>query len=341
MQLDTSAFSRPLTAEERRLPIDDPRFFFQVLMAVGLVAFGLLGIGIIAGNPSASGFVWVMPIVLLTAGVALIWYLILRRQRILRLAVFARDNGFERIPSLKDPPHTGWLFERGRARKAFNVMRRSGAKPIEIGTYEYTTGSGKSQRTHTFGYVRIPLIAPLPHVFADCKNSGTSSNVVGELPKGETIKLPNNRVVSLHAPPGYEQDGKALFQPAELELLTGEDPILDAETVGTDLYLYMREHTWIGALGWQRLNAVLAGLEPTIRRWAEWRDLRPAAMPQEEAASVPAPMPFAAAGGDGWYMPPGVAPQGRRMRRRTNVWVWVLTTLFLLLFFAVQFAGSR
>lgn len=341
MQLDTSAFTRRLTADDRRIPLVAPRVIGEFVFAFGLFAFGLMMLGVVSTNSSGSGLAWLLPVLMLLTGAGTFWYSLERLRRLRRLAMFAHDNGFERIPVLADPPHNGWLFNRGRNRRASQVMRRSGERPLELGTYQYTTGSGKSQRTTTFGYIRMPLIAPLPHVFADCKNSGTSANVVGELPKGETIKLANNRIMSLHAPPGYEQDAKALFQPYELSLLSDQDPIFDAETVGAELYLYMREHAWIGAEGWQRVNEVLAGLEPTVQRWASWRDLRGGAMSQEVAASAAAPMPFAGVGGEGWYMPPGVAPQGRRMSARFNVWVWVLTGVIVLMFLALQFAGWR
>lgn len=311
------------------------------MLAIGLFVFGLVMAGVATDSRSQGGFVWVMPIVLIVLGIGLLWYTIERHRRMRRLAAFAHDNGFERIPLVNDPPHAGWLFNRGRNRRALNFMRRSGERPVEFGTYEYTTGSGKNQRTTMFGYVRMPLVAPLPHVFADCINSATSANVVAELPKGETIKLPNNRTTSLHAPPGYEQDAKALFQPYELSLLSERDPIFDAETIGSDLYLYMREHAWIGAEGWQRINDVLVGLEPTLDRWASWRDLRASAMTQEDAASAPAPTPFAGVGGEGWYMPPGVAPQGRRMRSRSNAWVWVLAAGIFLIMVVLQLVGSR
>lgn len=297
--------------------------------------------GVAAARPGGSGLFWIAPILAAAVGFGAIGLTFSTRQRLRRLQLFAQDNGLELFESLRDPTHTGWLFHHGNDRHATHVLRRAGGdQPLEIGTYHYETGSGDDKSKHAFGYIRVPLAIPLPHVFADAKHSATSAASVGALPRGETIKLAHG-TVTLHSPASYEQDAKALFQPEELLALTAGQPVFDAETIGTDLYFYMNTHVALTAQEWTRIAELLTRFEPAIERWKQWRDLRPAAMSPQEAASAPIPMPFAAPGGEGWYMPPGVAPQGQRMRRRNNAWVWVLAACVIVLMVGLQIIGTR
>ena len=103
---------------------------------------------------------------------------------------------------------------------------------------------------------------------------------------------------------------------------------LDVEIVDDWLFLYgRREFSTTDPATWAWLFSVVAALLDKLAQWARWRDDRLAAAGLHAAASLPtgAPAPGAAsvpfaAPAQLLRPPPGVAPPGRRLRRRTS-WI--------------------
>lgn len=324
MTFDTSAFTRPMTrAEEASGPRPKLlRHNFGIAAVPGGLGVALLTIWVFRlgkDNSESGGELLAMALLSLAMGVFFALITLDQGPWTRRLMLFAEDNGFSFQQTLPDPPYGGTVFRQGKKRLASKILRRGGAQPIEVGTFQYSPGSRFNSPDREMTYIRLPLSTPLPHVFAELQEPRFRAHEIKVLPFVAREAFEGGVSVDLHAPPGYADDAAAIFGREELGVLANSWPHFDAETIGAELYLYAHSSLMLNEQGWRRIDQVLQELQPSIQRWKTWRDLRPAATAQQQAATSVAPEPFAAVGGEGWYMPPGVAPQGERMRERLNL----------------------
>lgn len=251
-----------------------------------------------------------------------------RRSRIARyrLDAFARANGMTYEARVADPALPGMLFGLGRSREATDLVR--GAKPrfVEFGNYRYTTGTGKNSTTHRWGYVAVKLDVPLPNIVLDAKgNNGFGSNLPASFQREQRLSLEGDfdQYFTLYCPEGYERDALYLFTPDIMARFIDNAAELDVEIVDDWMFLYtQRKASTLDPATWAWLFGAVGALMTKLDQWERWRDerlrLESAAPASPSPALAPvgasASLPFAPPAGL-LAPPPGVAREGRRLKR--------------------------
>ncbi|REJ06212.1 hypothetical protein DY023_06990 [Microbacterium bovistercoris] len=324
-----------------------PMVFVPIL--IGVVS-GNLGVGIAGLLPFLlMGAVFVVVVVILVVN--------LRNGGIhaYRLARFAAANGMEFVGRIDDPPLPGMIFHNGHSRYTDLALRGHRPRFVEFGNYQYTTGSGKNSSTHRWGYIAVKLDVPLPNIVLDALgNNALGSNLPASFSKDQRLSLEGDfdRYFTLYCPEGYERDALYLFTPDIMARFIDHAAQLDVEIVDDWLFLYMqRPVSTIDPATWAWLFGTVGALLTKFDQWARWRDdnlpVAPAAAPPAPGAAAvaaSAALPFAPPVGM-LTPPPGVAPEGRRLKRGVP-WIaivafaliaglWILPQLFggLMLFF--------
>ncbi|WEG08933.1 hypothetical protein PU630_17090 [Microbacterium horticulturae] len=291
--------------------------FGTMFMVVPIIFLALIVVGALAVGRNLLG-----------SGAAVMAY---------RLDRFAHANGMAYDVGLADPQLPGMIFQRGHDRRSSNLVRGQRPRFVEFGNYRYKTGSGKSESTHTWGYVAIKLDAPLPNIVLDAKsNNGLfGSNLPASFARGQRLSLEGDfdDHFALYCPEGYEQDALYLFTPDIMARFVDHAAALDVEIVDDWLFLYAQRHlSTLDPATWQWLFATVGAILDKMAQWARWRDdrlARDAATTATANAAVGAPEtggalsagvgaapqhPFVAGSTPLAPPPPGVAPQGRRLR---------------------------
>lgn len=267
-----------------------------VLFVVGLLALAI--VGIVRGG-----------------GGSIRWY---------RLDRFARANGMTFTPAVPAPPLPGMIFQRGSSRRASDLVRGAQPRFVEFANYRFTTGSGKNRTTHRWGYVAVKLDVPLPHIVLDAVgNNGLfgASNLPAAFDRDQRLSLEGDfdRFFSLYCPTDYERDALYLFTPDIMARFIDNAAALDVEIVDDWLFLYAkRDLSTLDPATWAWLFSIVAALLDKLAQWSRWRDERlvTRALPTTDAveSGIPGATP-AAAPPLLTPPPPGVAPQGRRLKR--------------------------
>ncbi|MFT4280617.1 hypothetical protein [Microbacterium sp.] len=341
--------------------------------AVFLLVFGgvfasifttFLAVGSGSGAPGVLSFVPFVMIVLIIALIATLVWRFSRNStavRWYRLDRFARANGMQWHPEAINPPLPGMIFSLGRSRKATDIVRGAHPRFVEFGNYQYTTGSGKNQTTHKWGYVAVKLSTPLPHIVLDAtSNNGLfGSNLPAAFNRDQRLSLEGDfdRHFSLYCPEGYEADALYLFTPDIMARFIDHAAALDVEIVDDWMFLYAkRDFSTLYPGTWAWLFSVVRAFLDKFAQWERWRDDRLAAL---AAPVVPTPGasangPAGAADGAGTpgvagplpfvapmaalRPPPGVAAPGRRLKQRFP-WAIVIVFVAFLAFFLFGQAG--
>lgn len=311
---------------------------FAAVMAVSF--FGPLLVGALSHAPA--------PVALLVLGgilalVALIAFLIVTgvrraKERRYRLSRFAAANHMDYLDRIENPPLPGMIFRIGNSRLSTDLVRGSSPRFVEFGNYQYTVKTGKNSTTYRWGYVAIRLDVPLPHIVLDAKgnNSVFGSNLPTSFRKDQQLSLEGDfdRHFTLYCPEGYEQDALYLFTPDIMARFIDNAAELDVEIVDDWLLLYTRRPvSSLDPATWAWLFGVVGALITKLDQWARWRDDRIAGVSSARSLGHPVPgshdLPFAAPAGM-LTPPPGVARQGRRLKRNGS-WVAVVITVVILI----------
>ena len=310
-------------------------------MATGIVR-GVLSLAS-SGGTGGVGVFAIVPVFMLVTFIA-VTGLAARRlfsgglaERWYRLDRFARANGMTWHPVSPNPPLPGMIFSQGSSRKATDVVRGERPRFVEFGNYQYTTGSGKEQTTHHWGYVAVKLSTPLPHIVLDATSNNAlfGSNLPASFDRAQRLRLEGDfdRHFALYCPRGYEADALYLFTPDIMARFIDHAAALDVEIVDDWLFLYARrEFSTLDPSTWSWLFSIVGALLGKFAQWERWRDDRlaatsshapqganaaPAFGPQAGAAAGPsatAALPFSAPAA-ALRPPPGVAVEGRRLKR--------------------------
>ncbi|WP_060916169.1 hypothetical protein [Microbacterium oleivorans] len=265
-------------------------------------------------------------------------------ERAYRLDHFARANGMTWYPEASAPPLPGMIFSHGHSRKARDILRGEKPRLVEFANYRYTTGSGKNQTTHRWGYVAIRLGTPLPHIVLDAEGNNAlfGSNLPQAFDRSQRLRLEGDfdKHFALYCPEGYEQDALYLFTPDIMARFIDNAAQLDVEIVDDWLFLYAkRDFSTLDPRTWAWLFSVVGALFDKLGQWERWRDDRLALTDAAAPASVPtggvaAPLPFTAPV-EALRPPPGVAPRGRRLKAGIP-WASIVIVLIVALVFAAQ-----
>lgn len=254
-----------------------------------------------------------------------------------RLAGFARDVGMEYVPALPEPALPGAIFQIGGDRTAYDLVRSSHPRFVEVGNHSYTVSNGKNTTTSRWGYIAVRLDVPLPHIVLDAMGNGVR---LGLWERGQHLSLEGDfdRYFRLYCPAGYERDALYLFTPDVMARFVDTASPLEVEIIDDWLFLYSpTELSTLDPARWAWLFSVIAALLDKLEQWGRWRDDRlsravepsaPAASgvfaggasPAPVASALPSPDAVAAALAPA---PVGVAPPGRRLRR-SRAWIIAL-----------------
>jgi hypothetical protein len=330
------------------------------LFMFGSVFVGIFGTMLSLVSTSQGGFAGlfaVVPIVFLLLVLAGIGFAVWRlarggsAERWYRLDRFAQANGMSWHPVSANPPLPGMVFAQGSSRKATDVVRGTRPRFVEFGNYQYTTGSGKEQTTHHWGYVALKLSTPLPHIVLDATSNNAlfGSNLPASFDKAQRLSLEGDfdRHFALYCPRGYERDALYLFTPDIMARFVDHAAALDVEIVDDWMFLYARrDFSTLDPATWAWLFSVVGAFLDKFAQWERWRDDRltgapstpvatpdagpdavfarvdahVAAVPADALADAPAVaqagagLPFAAPA-SALRPPPGVAAEGRRLKR--------------------------
>ena len=300
---------------------------FGLVFVVALIVVGGTMISLLTepGATSVAGL-GVLAAAAIAISIAVVSW---RRTRVARyrLDAFARANGMSYEARVLDPPLPGMLFGLGRSREATDLVRGAEPRFVEFGNYRYTTGSGKNSTTHHWGYVAVKLDVPLPNIVLDAKgNNGFGSNLPASFQREQRLSLEGDfdRYFTLYCPEGYERDALYLFTPDIMARFIDNAAELDVELVDDWLFLYtQRKASTLDPATWGWLFGAVGAVIAKLDQWERWRDERllqespvaPASV--RGAASPPGAnprLPFAPPAGM-LSPPPGVAREGRRLKR--------------------------
>ncbi len=257
-----------------------------------------------------------------------------------RLDRFAQANGMSYEARVSDPPLPGMIFSLGRSRLATDLVRGSTPRFVEFGNYQYTVQSGKNSTTYRWGYVAVKLDVPLPNIVLDAKgNNGFGSNLPASFHKEQRLSLEGDfdQHFTLYCPAGYERDALYLFTPDIMARFIDNAAQLDVEIVDDWLFLYtQRKVSTLDPATWAWLFGAVGALLTKFDQWARWRDERLLAENADDVASTSAApttdsaLPFAPPVGL-LTPPPGVAPQGRRLKR-SGTWLPIVILIGFVVF---------
>ncbi|MGN6125559.1 MAG: hypothetical protein ACTHON_03265 [Humibacter sp.] len=277
-----------------------------------------------------------------------------------RLDRFARANGMSFQPLLTAPALPGMIFGLGHDRQVTDLVVGEQPRTVQFGNYRYTTGSGRSQSTHHWGYIAIRLDVPLPNIVLDAKSNNTvfGSNLPEGFARAQRLSLEGDfdEHFALYCPTGYEQDALYLFTPDIMARFIDHAAAFDVEIVDDWMFLYTRRTvSTLDPDTWAWSFSIVGALIDKLTQWGRWRDehlaqaqdvnaggfapVAPAVAGTPAVAGAPATPahPFAAPVGM-LTPPPGVAAQGRRLRHRIPLFSYVAFGVILVVWFWQFFA---
>lgn len=170
---------------------------------------------------------------------AVVYGLGLRKKQLARLEQFATSNGAVFIHDTAVTGYSGLIFDNGRSRQMRESIRFKDG--VEVGNYQFVTGSGKNSRTHLFAFVRVPLVREMPHIVLDArKGNFLGSNLPDTFDRSQRLQLEGdfNKYFDVYVPKQYEADALYVLTPDVMQALVNYAGDLDVEIVGKELYIY-------------------------------------------------------------------------------------------------------
>lgn len=131
-------------------------FALTMMIIVGATALANTGIG---ASQNSVWVIWAWLALPLLVTVFVIIGIRNGASRTVRVQRFASVNNLSYTTSLRDPTYKGMIFQFGRDRciREELTIDTSSGNGAQIGTYQCVTGSGRSQHTHRFSYIRYTL----------------------------------------------------------------------------------------------------------------------------------------------------------------------------------------
>lgn len=311
------------------------------IFVVAIFIFGVALTGIAHSVAPAAGGAIIVGVLAVFTVIAVVFWALTRAHSVkrYRLDTFARANAMTYTPIVRAPQLPGMIFSIGSGRNAADVIRGQSPRFVEFANYRYTSGSGKEQQTHRWGYIAIKLSSSLPHIVLDSAgNNGVfgGSNLPATFGKDQQLHLEGDfdRYFTLYCPQGYERDALYLFTPDIMARFIDEAAALDVEIIDDWLFFYaQRDFSTLDPATWAWLFGVVSAVTTKLGQWDRWRDDH---LTHTSSSATAPPNPFAA------LPSPGVAPQGQRLKRRVPWLAIALLAVFFAAALAIQsglFAG--
>lgn len=237
---------------------------------------------------------------------------LLSLQYTVRLYLFARDNHLHlTLDQTYQDHYVGMIFQQGHSRILRQIV--SWDTGLEIGNYEYTTGSGKHSQLHQWGYAAVPLSRRLPHMVLDTKHnnlfgfSNLPENFAGQ---GLALEGDFGRYFTLYVPASYETDALYIFTPDVMAALIDIGNKYDIEIIDDTLFFYRsQKFNLTKETELQQLLGVVERITAELHSQStRYRDQR-----------VDEPTPGV------------VAERGRRLRRKVRWTVFIIPLAVLIL----------
>ncbi|HEY2643661.1 MAG TPA: hypothetical protein VGI56_07915 [Galbitalea sp.] len=239
----------------------------------------------------------------------------------MRLTQFAQQNGMQYRARSAAPTYSGMIFGQGDSRAALDHLNSTGGRYFDLGSYEYSTGSGKSRRTYYWGFLALQLDRKLPNMVLDSRenNSFLGSDLPISFNRSQVLSLEGDfdKHFTLYCPKEYGQDALYVFTPDLMALLIDEAGSFDVEIVDDWMFVYS-PHRFepLPVPTYQRLFTIISTVRAkTVSQTERYHDDRVAS----PTANV-------------------VAPQGQRLRHGTSIgaiivivgfaafWIWSFAT---------------
>ena len=239
---------------------------FLVVFVILMV--GMIGSSIADSGPGIGGLVFPFVFLVIVATIGLVAAVSVfgsggHWMKWMRLSRFAGANGLQYRSTSPQPSYPGCVFNHGDARRAYDHLTTVSGRFLDLGNYEYSTGSGKSRTTHHWGFLAMNLDRNLPNIVLDSKaNNGLfgSTNLPASFNKNQVLSLEGDfdKYFTLYCPKEYEQDALYIFTPDLMALLIDDASPFDVEIVDNWLFLYSaRPFQSLAAATYQRLFRIV------------------------------------------------------------------------------------
>lgn len=235
-----------------------PRWSKAFVMIMGGIFMFIIGMGVglvVAVLTDNAYMTWFTAILVTALSVYFIGEYA-KRKELQALAIGARifafihdSQGFIYRAATTDES-TGIIFG-GYANDHMVIEAPDGA--FRIGNIRRIISTEDTETTYQWGYLAIRLPKMLPHMILDGKRNNESllslnrtphnGVLVGNLDKGQKMSLEGqfDRYFSLYAPKEYEQEALYVFTPDLMALLIDNVNDYDAEVVGNQLFIYVKD----------------------------------------------------------------------------------------------------
>ena len=219
-------------------------FFFGVFAVILVGALSTLTSG-----SSSDGGGGLVVLVLLAVFIGIAVLIIVKHfgsggswAKYLRLARFGEANGLQFRSRSADPSYSGMIFSLGDSRSAYDHLNSATGRYFDLGSYQYSTGSGRSRTTHHWGFLALQLDRRLPNMVLDSKenNSLFGSDLPIRFTRDQVLSLEGDfdRHFTLYCPKEYEQDALYVFTPDLMALLIDDAGSFDVEIVDDWMFIY-------------------------------------------------------------------------------------------------------
>lgn len=251
-QLDYSALSQPVTSADiaaYRLWRNETTLYAQLFRSLSVLAYISLSVLLLLSvfmmmrgmaPPVSMLFTAIITVIMVLAWRTANRKITIKRAKIYKFA-HANDIEFLLEQSVLSDQYSGLIFDEGDSHQINEALRLPNG--IEIGNYQYGTGSGKNRSIHIWGYVKIGLTRHLPQMVLDAKSNNILS--LTNLPdsfRGQEIVLEGdfNKYFTLYAPKEYDVDARYVFTPDVMAALIDYGSKYDMEVVDNQLYIYAK-----------------------------------------------------------------------------------------------------
>lgn len=354
-RLDFTPLTTPVTKEEiaafrresKTGTVSATSIIMLIVVGIAIVLFftTIVRVSTSSGGGMASSVTLIVVIAVVLTGLFFLYRILSRGIWRRRLAItrFAAANGLDYAVKTPRPNFPGAIFALGSSRQAPERLYRGGDRPLDLGNYQYTTGSGKSRRTHNWGYLAIKLDRMLPHMILDAKaNNFLGTNLPVSFSRDQVLSLEGDfdRHFTLYCPKQYERDALYVFTPDLMARLIDEAALFDVEIVDDWMFLYSaRTFDLAAPATLARLFRIVDTVgDRTLSRTERYADskLNNSKLADSTLAAADAPATTSASPLHSRMAVNQVANQGRRLKRGVPI-IGIIMFAVIVAFWSLNF----